>query len=121
MRVTIFILKRFSTRNAVVTFRTDSEDSFTDTEISDLDDNCDYLDAANSVLKSNFIQPLNVVWAKLPESPWVPAIIIRQDRIANDLNSINIDAKMPTKEILFSKEKTSNDHLIYTFYSKQNW
>lgn len=105
----------------MITFRSDSEDSFTDTEESDLEDLPQCPSPNPSPTVKSFIKPLNVVWAKLPESPWLPGVIIREKHEAQDLAVLNIHAKGPAKEVIASNERTSNDHLVYVFSSKKVW
>jgi len=57
----------------------------------------------------------------LPELPWLPGVIIREKHEAHDLAILNLHAKMPAKEFIANKERTSNDHLVYVFCSKKVW
>ena len=112
---------RYHSGDAVITFRSDSEDSFTDTEESELEDSPQCPSPNPSTAAKEFLKPLNVVWVKLPELPWLPGVIIREKHEAHDLAILNLHAKMPAKEFIANKERTSNDHLVYVFCSKKVW
>ena len=111
--------------------QSDTEESFTDTEESDLDESTTSTTAKKPLVNStsaplattqkSFLEPLNLVWAKIPGFPWLPGIIMNENTLKSDLKLLQIHADVPSTEILVAKRQSSHDYLVYLFERKKPW
>ena len=107
----------------IMDLKSDEEESFTDTEESDTEETQISLSLTGSnVLSKNFLEPLNLVWAKLPSSPWHPAIIMNPNTVKSDLQIIKIkNVNAPPADVLKPKESMKNDYFVFLFEKKNPW
>lgn len=108
-----------------ITLQSDTEESLTDTEESDSEQLKAPLPSLTGslVVNKSFLEPLNIVWAKIPGYQWRPGVIFNPKTIKNDLQLLKMkDVKLPTKEFLSkTRDITSNDHLVCLFRHKKPW
>ena len=63
---------------------------------------------------------LDLVWVKRTGYPWYPALILDSEKLADELNKINLKVKrMPSRSFL-GKKKT-DDQLVFIFGRKNCW
>ncbi len=76
----------------------------------------------SSIINKNFLEPLNLVWAKLPAYPWCPGIIMNPITIKSDLQIIKLKSVcLPSNDVLKPKESNKNDYLVFLFERKNPW
>ena len=108
----------------VIDLKSDDEESFTDTEESDAEETARISASltGSSILSKTFFEPLNLVWAKLPSSPWCPGIIMNPNTVKSDLQIIKLkNVTLPSNEMLRLKESSKNDYLVFFFERKNSW
>jgi hypothetical protein len=56
---------------------------------------------------------MQLVWAKLPDRPWFPGIIINPDSIQENLDMVNIIVKKPPSQLFLDEEYRYDGNLGY--------
>jgi hypothetical protein len=70
-------------------------------------------------LDNEIVEPINVVWAKMPKLPWFPAIMLDANKTYKirhfcDRFKVKI-ASYPPAEMLELKKKNKYNFLVYVF------
>jgi hypothetical protein len=64
--------------------------------------------------------PLTMVWLKLPDDPWMPAIVVDKAKIKKTLDLIKVECTLP-EESLLMKKRSEDTVLVLFFGFKKTW